>query len=162
MSRQLEPCCILFVSIQMSEFRNVYVNYKGPSHYENMWAICNRGISIQFTVSFFHFSWAMPKTIACQILNRQERHIDNIFCLLSFEKSELSNNQSIIDSLKVNWMFDMKLISYNFDYQDSFLQTSNTIYFIHQDLCIRWLSDRDNQLMSIMKRCVFLLGDYTR
>ena len=42
------------------------------------------------------------------------------------------------------------------------LQTSNTIYFIHQDLCIRWLSDRDNQLMSIMKRCVFLLGDYIR
>ena len=94
----------------MSEFRNVYVNYKGPSHYENMWAICNRGISIQFTVSFFHFSWAMPKTIACQILNRQERHIDNIFCLLSFEKSVLSNNQSIINSLKGNWMFDMKLL----------------------------------------------------
>ena len=146
----------------MSEFRNVYVNYKGPSHYENMWAICNTDISIQFTVSFFHFSWAMPKTIACQILNRQERHIDNIFCLLSFEKSVLSNNQSIINSLIGNSMFEMKLLSYDFDYKDSFLLTSNTIYFIHQDLCIRWLSDRDNQLMSIMKRCVFLLGDYTR
>ena len=146
----------------MSEFRNVYVNYKGPSHYENMWAICNRGISIQFTVSFFHFSWAMPKTIACQILNRQERHIDNIFCLLSFEKSVLSNNQSIINCLKGHWMFDMKLLSYDFDYKNSFFKKSNRIYFIHQDLCIRWLSDRDNQLMSIMKRCVFLLGDYTR